>query len=87
MPVFTVTDAGIHAAAIAGANGPSVNITAFKLGSGVNYTPTTSQTALNGSELYSGVPANYAVDSDDVVTYTLSIPATIGDFDFGEVGL
>lgn len=85
--IFTITDAGIVAANTASTVGPRINITQFKLGSGVNYTPQTSDTALHGSVLHTGAIFDYRIDSNNQVTYLMRVDATVGTFSFGEVGL
>lgn len=85
--IYTITAAGKTAANNATTGGPQINITAFKIGAGVAYTPSVSDTALHGAILYTGGPINYTVVSSDVVSYTLRMDETIGDFTFGEIGL
>jgi hypothetical protein len=87
MAQLTVTQVGIDAINAVGANGPKVDVTQYKLGSSFNYTPNTGQTALNGTELYTGTSVSYAAVSNQNFVYTLAIPDTVGDFEFGEVGL
>lgn len=85
--LFTVTDSGILAANTASTVGPRINITQFKLGAGVNYTPLSSDTALHGAVLHTGTIFDYRIDSNNQVTYLMRIDATVGTFNFGEVGL
>lgn len=85
--VFTITQAGLQAVNHAQTGGPDINITTVKLGSAFNYTPSSAQTTLTGSLLYSGPIFNYSVDSDNQVNYTIYLDQTIGTFSFGEVGL
>lgn len=84
---FTITDAGILAVNAAGTGGPKVNVTNFKVGTAVAYSPVVSDTALHGSILYAGSISSYNVIGANLVEYILSMDATIGDFSFGEVGL
>ena len=85
--IFTITQAGLLAAASAGSGGPLINITTFKVGSAVGYTPSLSDTNLRGTVLHTGVPISYNVISANLVNYTLRMDETVGDFTFGEVGL
>lgn len=84
---FLITDAGLEAASIAGEFGPYVKITSFKIGSGVNYTPERSQTALNGTELYSSAPTSYTVIDVNTSQIMCIMSNLVGPFMFGEVGL
>ena len=85
--IFTITNAGLLAAASIAPGGPRIEITSFKLGSALGYEPSATDTELHGALLHSGVPSDYAVSSAHVVEWTLRIDDQIGDFNFGEVGL
>jgi hypothetical protein len=84
---FTITNAGIQAAAVAQAGGPVINLTQFKIGSGYGYMPAVTDTALHGSLLYTGSFSNYAVNASNEVQYTCTMNESVGNFNFGEVGL
>lgn len=84
---FLITDAGLAVASTASPTGPKINIASFKVGSGVNYTPTRSQTALAGSVLYTGVPSGVAIVDADTLEVMLMMDATVGPFKFGEAGI
>lgn len=84
---FKVTTAGLAAATTAGSGGPKIDIVQFKLGSAFNYTPGAGDTGLNGSTVYTGVPSSVAPYSSDTVDITLTIPANVGPFSFGEIGI
>jgi hypothetical protein len=84
---FTITNAGIAAADIAASGGPYINITQYKVGSGVAYSPSAADTALHGTLLYTGTPRNYSVITADTVQYDLLMDETVGNFSYGEVGL
>lgn len=85
---FIVTDAGLAEAANAAApGGIKVEITTFKVGAGTGYTPTASQTALSGSVLYTGAVTGYMRQPDGSLLVSCVLPADVGPFTFGEVGL
>lgn len=84
---YTITDAGIAAVENYELGGPKIEITEFKVGDAVNYSPSSSDTALHGTILHTGVPSNYFVQGDDVVVWSLIMDDNVGDFNFGEIGL
>ncbi len=84
---FTITNAGIAAAAIAQVGGPKITIDTVKLGSAVGYTPVPGDTALHGTILHTGGIFSYTVDSANQCSYVIRLDQTIGNFSFGEVGL
>ena len=84
---FLWTDAGLAASSVATPDGPFIHIQSFRLGSGVGYNPTRSQTALQGSTLYTGTAATYTVVDANTLDVVLSVPINVGDFGFGEIGL
>jgi hypothetical protein len=84
---FVITDAGNAAATVATPAGPFIHITQFKVGSGYNYVPDGTETALAGSVLYTGGVSNYYVVAHDTVELILFMDATVGPFDFGEIGI
>jgi hypothetical protein len=86
-PQFIITSAGLAVASTAGPAGPYIEITKFRVGSGVGYTPTSADTALHGSMLYEGTPKGYNYVSDNTINVVCEIPYEIGTFKFGEVGV
>jgi hypothetical protein len=87
MQNYQITQAGITAAFYAGSGGPKIEINEFRLGTAYGYTPSLADTSLHGSVLYSGVPLGYAVINQDTCQYSLHVDETVGNFDFGEIGL
>lgn len=85
--IFTITQAGLLAANNAQIGGPKINITTFKVGSAVNYSPTINDVALHGTVLYTQAVNGYAVLSANEVEYTLILDDSVGNFSFGELGL
>ena len=85
--LLQITNEGIKRATNVGTNGPKINITTFKVGSGYNYTPVPEDTGLKGSILYTGQPSNYSIDKQNQVHYTLLLDQTVGTWNFGEIGL
>lgn len=85
--IFTITNAGLLAANQAQAGGPKINITTFKVGSAVNYSPQLTDTDLHGTVLFSQAVNGYAVLSAHEVEYTLTLDDSVGDFQFGEIGI
>lgn len=85
---FVITDSGRTAAFNAGISGIKIEVTQFKLGSGVGYTPNSlTDTALHGTVLYTGVPTGFTVVDADECEFLLEVPGNIGTFNFGEIGL
>lgn len=84
---FVITTAGLAAATIAGSGGPEIDIVEFRLGNGFNYTPLAAHTGLNGATLYTGPIAAATPYDDDTMDIIVQIPAAVGPFDFGEIGL
>lgn len=85
--LFQITSVGLQVAANAQAGGPKITITQYKIGDGYGYTPSASATGLQGTTLYTNSPSNYIVQSDNSIIYTLLMDTTVGDFNFGEIGL
>lgn len=79
-----LTNAG--RAALDANKGPVV-VTEFILGDGYNYVPDPAQTAIKGTSLFSSVPSSAFAVTDDVWRYVCVIDSTVGEFQFGEVGL
>lgn len=59
----------------------------FRLGDGFNYLPAVGQTALTGTTVFTGVPGEAQIIGNNLLKYTLTLDATVGPFNFGEVGL
>lgn len=90
------TSVGLAAAATARTNGPLIDIVKFAVGSAYNYEPDQDDTALHGTQLYPvggglAPPTNYYVTTDangnKVANFSLIMDDSIGDFQFGEIGL
>lgn len=86
-PQFVLTTAGLAAASAATPSGPYIHITEFRLGSGYNYTPVAADSGLHGTQLYSAAPRSYNMITSDTVDIICEVPANIGPFQFGEIGL
>lgn len=84
---FLITDAGLAAAAVATPTGPYIHITSFEIGSAFGYNPQRNQTSLQGTILYTGVASSYTVVDGDTIEIGLRMDATVGSFNFGEIGL
>lgn len=84
MSTIQITDAG--AALMQNATEPIV-LTSFKLGSAYGYTPTSGQTNIQGSLVYTGVPGAPVVQDANVLLYPVYLTDSLGPFSFGEVGL
>lgn len=79
-----ITDVGI--ARLQAAQGP-VPLGLFRLGTGVNYTPLPTDTALHGTEVYQSNTTPYSITNPNVFKYGAILDTTVGDFGFGEIGL
>lgn len=86
-PLLIITDVGLAAASVATPVGPFVHIVGFRIGSAFGYTPLPTDTDINGTLLYSGVPSTYKYIGDNTLDVICKIPADAGPFDFGEVAL
>ena len=85
-PAFQVTNVGLsYVNAVPG--GPEIKLTKFRIGDAVGYTPDETDTALHGSVLYTGVPAAMNRISDNTLDVIIHMPANVGPFNFGEIGL
>ncbi|MGE8451011.1 MAG: pyocin knob domain-containing protein, partial [Pseudomonadales bacterium] len=79
-----LTDAGV---AMLTTTGQPFIVTEYRLGSAFNYTPQTNQTALQGTEVWSGVPSDPVEVSANLVRYSALLGMSVGDFQFGEFAL
>jgi hypothetical protein len=85
---FILTSVGLAAATTASQpGGISVKLTTFKVGSGSGYTPNPSDTALRGSVLYTGTITGYIKQPDGSLLVSCVLPAGVGPFTFGEIGI
>jgi hypothetical protein len=82
---FVLTTAG--QAAIAGSPGVPPVLSLYKLGNMYGYVPAPTDLDIHGAQVWSGVPSDPVVQINNVIKYTVSLDATLGDFQFGEVGL
>ena len=73
--VAQVTLVGLNALASKQGSGLQIEISQFALGSSYGYNPSISDTALHGTSLYTGVPANYYI-SPSTQNYTTWIAST-----------
>ncbi len=86
-PLFIVTNAGLAAASVATPVGPFIHVTQFRVGSGFGYEAQPTDTDINGTLLYQGVPQSYEYVGDNTINILCKIPADAGPFDFGEVAI
>ena len=84
---FILTDAGLYAASLATPTGPYIQIVAFKLGDDFATAPLPTNTALVGNTVYNGVPASFSYYDSKTIQINLEVPAEVGPFDYGELGL
>lgn len=82
---FVLTTAG--QAAIAATPGVPPVLTLYKLGDSFGYVPASTDLDIHGTQVGSGQPSIGIPQSNNLVKYTIFLDATIGDFQFGEVGL
>lgn len=83
--IFELTTAGLSYLNANPGNPPVLS--AAKLGSGVNYIPSVTDTAIHGTEVYSIVPSFAQALNTNVLVYTVYLEPSIGPFNFGEIGL
>lgn len=69
--------------------GVSIKLTTFKVGSGTGYTPDdpVPDTDLHGNILYTGSISGYVRQGDGSLLITCVLPAEVGPFAFGELGI
>ena len=84
---FVITDAGLYAASLATPTGPYIQIVGFKLGNNATTPASSADTALAGQTVYSGVPASFSYYDAHTIQINLEVPADVGPFDYGEMGL
>lgn len=82
--IIQMTDAG--AALQAAATSP-LTMTSFRLGTGVNYVPSASQTSLQGAIVYTGLPGNPIYENQNTLKYPIYLGDSIGPVTYGEIGL
>lgn len=87
MSQFIITSVGMAAASAATPTGPWVNIVEFRIGSDYSTEATVYDTGLIGTELYAGPPASYVMLDTDTIGIRCELPAALGPFEFGEIGL
>lgn len=86
LPYFKITQAGLDA--INGVpGGPELKIGAFRIGSAHGYEPDVTDTALRGIVLYEGTPVAMNRLPLGMLDIIVQLPAEVGPFNFGEVGL
>jgi len=86
-PVFVITDLGLAVASTAAPTGPFISLTSFAIGSAFGYTPEPTDTGLNGTLLYTGVPTSYENIGNNTLNIICNLPPGTGPFQFGEVAL
>ena len=86
-PVFTITNEGNFAYTAAIATNTPITIATFRVGTNYTDPAVPTDTGLIGSTVYTGVPTSYTFLDEDTVGIRLELPADVGPFDFGEVGL
>lgn len=82
--IIQITNAG--AALQAAATSP-LTMTSFRLGSGSNYVPSASQTALQGTTVYTGLPGAPVQENQNTLKYPIYLGASLGPLTYGEIGL
>jgi len=84
MAMIQLTAAGV---ALIEANTGPVVVNTFQLGSAYNYTPEPTDTAIHGTEVFSGIPTTPIAVNANIVKYSLFLDYPLGPFQFGEFGL
>lgn len=84
---FVITDSGLYAASNATPTGPYIQIVSFKLGDDYLTPALQTDTQLVGNVVYSGVPSSFSYYDANTVQVNLEVPADIGPFDYGELGV
>lgn len=86
MSLFVTTTAGNAAATVAEVSGPKIAIKTFKLTTSI-FSPTAALTALPGSIVYTGTCSHFSSYSADTVQVVCEVPADVGPFNYGGIGL
>lgn len=86
-PIFVITEETNQAITATAITGLRITISEFRLGTDYSTPATALDTDLKGSVVYSGIPASYFYYDRNTVGIRLEIPANIGPFQFGEIGL
>lgn len=86
---FIILNSGLdNAVTAAYPGGVSIKLTTFKVGSGTGYTPDPdTDTDLHGIVLYTGLISGYVRQGDGSLLLTCVLPAEVGPFVFGELGI
>ena len=87
MTQFVITSLGESVASVATPTGPWINIVEFRIGSNYDTPPSVFDTDLKGGTLYSAAPSSYARLDTDTIGIRCELPANVGPFTFGEIGL
>lgn len=87
MSQFVITALGNAAASAATPTGPWVNIVQFRIGSDFSTAASILDTDLKGTTLYTAAPISYSLIDTDTVGIRCELPASVGPFSFGEIGL
>lgn len=87
MSTTVITTGGIAAANRAGVYGPKIEVTYFKIGSGI-ITPDSSMTDVD-TLVYTGTTdqITYQIIDDSNILFKVTLDDSVGDFDIGNVGL
>ena len=64
-----------------------VVVTSYKLGASFGYVPPVSQTDIVGALRHTGTPSAPIVEDGNSIRYSVNLPAALGPFSYGEVGL
>jgi len=86
-PVFVITREANRSITATTLNGMRVDISSFRLGSDFETPAVSTEVDLQGTTVYSGAPSSYFYYDEDTVGIRLEVPADVGPFQFGEVGL
>jgi hypothetical protein len=87
MSQFVITSVGNAAASAASPTGPWVNIVEFRIGTDYATPADVFDTDLKGGTLYSAPPSSYSRLDTDTIGIRCELPANVGPFEFGEIGL
>lgn len=87
MAAFVITDVGLERAATANEKGIALTIGRFAVGSAYGYEPSTKDLKIHGDTLYTNNPVSYKYVGQRTLQITCTIPANVGPFAWGEVGL